>query len=263
MKEKGSLGMFFRILSPLLFYLLFSMIFTGLLEMAFPVLLERENAMWLLSLVNVSEILALGWLYRGELLENEALGGRMPAWKRSFGPKEILWAAAGGIFLARGFNGLIGLTPLPRLFPGYAPVAEQIYGGSLLSQAAASVITAPLVEELLMRGLVYRRIRTCLERFRPALFLGALIFGLFHGNLVQGVYAFLMGLFFIWLYESGHSLLLPVIAHGAANASSILLERTGWLGLLYETVPAYMLTTAVCLLAGFFCWSRFRLCGCK
>ena len=84
------------------------------------------------------------------------------------------------------------------------------------------------------------------------------MFALFHGNVVQGAYAFLIGLYFVWLYEAYHSLVLPVLAHAAANASSVLLEQTGWLDGLYADLPLYFLTTALCLGAGAFCWSRAR-----
>ena len=53
-------------------------------------------------------------------------------------------------------------------------------------------------------------------------------------------------------------LVLPVLAHAAANASSVLLEQTGWLDGLYADLPLYFLTTAICLGAGALCWSRVR-----
>ena len=164
----------------------------------------------------------------------------------------------GGFFLARGFNGLIGLTPLPRLFSGYQSVTESIYRAGLLSQIFASVVTAPVLEELLMRGLIYSRLRSFFSDVRPAVLAGALVFALFHGNVVQGIYAFLIGLYFVWLYEAYHSLVPAVLAHAAANASSILLEELGWLDGFYADLPLYFLTTALFLGAGAFCWSRAR-----
>ena len=224
--------------------------------------------MWLLALVNGFQIPVFLWLYRKESWgterhrkesfgkESQTAAGERPVWKRSFGLSDLLAAALGGLLLARGFNGLIGLTPLPRLFPAYESVTEAMYGGSLLSQTLASVVTAPILEELLTRGLVYGRLRPYFTDPRPAVLLGALIFALFHGNVVQGTYAFFLGLYFVSLYETYHSLLPPMLAHAAANASSILLEQTDWLDPLYADLPAYFLTTAVCLAAGAACWRR-------
>ena len=268
MRGKTFWNMVWKLVSPILLYLLLSISLTGVLGLAVPVLEEPENSMWLLALVNGFQIPVFLWLYRKESWgterhrkesfgkESQTAAGERPVWKRSFGLSDLLAAALGGLLLARGFNGLIGLTPLPRLFPAYESVTEAMYGGSLLSQTLASVVTAPILEELLTRGLVYGRLRPYFTDPRPAVLLGALIFALFHGNVVQGTYAFFLGLYFVSLYETYHSLLLPILAHAAANASSILLEQTDWLDPLYADLPAYFLTTAVCLAAGAACWRR-------
>ena len=47
-----------------------------------------------------------------------------------------------------------------------------------------------------------------------------------------------------------------MLAHAAANASSILLEQTGWLEPLYAELPGYLLLTAACLAVGAVCWGR-------
>ena len=266
MREKNVRRMLGELILPPFLYLLLTMSFTGILEMVFPVLEEPSNAMWLLALVNLLQIPVFFELYRrfrleedwGKETEGRRRGTAVPAWKKRFGPQDLLFAVLGGLFLARGFNALLGLTPLPRLFPAYESVSETVYRGSLLSQAAASVVTAPILEELLMRGLIYGRLRSFFSDVRPAMLAGALVFALFHGNVVQGVYAFLIGLYFVWLYEAYHSLVPAVLAHAAANASSILLEQTGWLDGLYAELPLYFLTTALCLGAGAFCWSRAR-----
>ena len=257
--RKGTFwNMVWELVSPILLYLLLSISLTGVLGLAVPVLEEPENSMWLLTLVNGFQIPVFLWMYRKQGWAEKQHGreSRKPAWRKSFGPADLLAAALGGLLLARGFNGLIGLTPLPRLFPAYESVTEAMYGGSLLSQTLASVVTAPILEELLTRGLVYGRLRPYFTDPRPAVLLGALIFALFHGNVVQGTYAFFLGLYFVSLYETYHSLLLPILAHAAANASSILLEQTDWLDPLYADLPAYFLTTAVCLTAGAACWRR-------
>ena len=276
MKGKSVWSMLWELVSPVLLYLLLTMILTGVLEMVCYPLAEPKNAMWLLTLVNALQIPVFLWGYQRQRLKGAEewktllTGGtekdvrpmkkaeNKPVWKRSFGPADLLLAVLGGFFLARGFNGLIGLTPLPRLFSGYQSVTESIYGAGLLAQVFASVVTAPVLEELLMRGLVYSRLRSFFSDVRPAVLAGALVFALFHGNVVQGIYAFFIGLYFVWLYEAYHSLVPAVLAHASANATSILLEQTGWLDGLYTDLSLYFLTTAICLGAGALCWSRVR-----
>lgn len=53
-------------------------------------------------------------------------------------------------------------------------------------------LAAPLVEEIVFRGLLLRGLQPYGRRF--AIFCSAVLFGLFHGNLVQSPYAFVVGL---------------------------------------------------------------------
>ncbi|MBQ9736598.1 MAG: CPBP family intramembrane metalloprotease [Clostridia bacterium] len=82
----------------------------------------------------------------------------------------------------------------------------------------SAVVLAPLAEELLCRGLLFRV-------FSPfgagwSIFLTALLFSFLHGSLYQIPYAFLAGLFLGYLREESGSLLYPVLFHAASNLLS-------------------------------------------
>jgi len=53
-------------------------------------------------------------------------------------------------------------------------------------------VAAPVVEELVFRGLILRGLEPYGKRF--AILVSAILFGLFHGNMVQSPYAFVVGL---------------------------------------------------------------------
>ncbi len=237
---------------PVVLYLLLSMSITGLLQMIIPAFSNASAAMWLLTLANALQIPVFGLMYRRDR-------GEKLLWKKKWNTRLFLLVVLTSFFFSRGVNGFLGLTPLPRLFPGYEAAAGEIYSCSLVSQVMASVITAPILEELLMRGILYRRLRRFLPDKRYAFIAGAFLFALFHGNVVQGIYAFFTGLFFIWVYEVSDSLVPAVAAHMTANASSIFLERTGIFDGLYDSLPIYFLTTAVCLLLSAFFWKKIRM----
>ena len=75
------------------------------------------------------------------------------------------------------------------------PVLESVAGSSdTFSMFLYASILAPIWEELLFRGFVLRALRPYGKRF--AILGSALLFGLFHGNLLQAPYAILMGLLF-------------------------------------------------------------------
>ena len=99
-------------------------------------------------------------------------------------------------------------------------------------------LIAPAAEELLFRRLLLRRLRPYGERF--ALVASALCFGLFHGNLNQFFYAFLLGLVLAELALSTGCLWQAVLLHALVNLFSIL---WGWLG-------GPVVVTGVLMLAG-------------
>ena len=65
-------------------------------------------------------------------------------------------------------------------------------GADTLSMFLYMGLAAPIVEELLFRGLILRGLEPYGKRF--AIVASSLLFGLFHGNLVQSPYAFAVGL---------------------------------------------------------------------
>lgn len=72
-------------------------------------------------------------------------------------------------------------------------ILDSVSGGSnTFSMFLYASFLAPVSEEILFRGFVLRSLRPYGKRF--AIFGSALLFGLFHGNLLQTPYAFLAGL---------------------------------------------------------------------
>jgi membrane protease YdiL (CAAX protease family) len=90
-----------------------------------------------------------------------------------------------------------------------------------------TVVTAPLAEEVLFRGLLYVSIKQ-VGHPRIALWGTALLFGLSHGHLPTLVPLTLFSLLLTWLYERANNLLAPIAAHAgfnAANFALLLLDR--------------------------------------
>lgn len=92
---------------------------------------------------------------------------------------------------------------------------ESVSGESgTFSMFLYSAILAPLSEEILFRGYVLRSLRPYGKRF--AIFGSALLFALFHGNLLQAPYAFLAGLV-LGYAAAEYSILWAVLLHGFNN----------------------------------------------
>ncbi len=119
---------------------------------------------------------------------------------------------------------IIDRLGLYELFPQYQSVAVQTFHGQNVPLLIlTTVILAPLAEEMMFRGMTYRRAKFWLGARRAA-FLSAALFGLYHMNGVQFVFGFFLALLFAWVYEKTETLLVPVFCHAAANAWELILE---------------------------------------
>jgi uncharacterized protein len=91
---------------------------------------------------------------------------------------------------------------------------------------AGLILVAPVLEELLFRGIILRGL---LSRYKPwqAILASALIFGAAHMNLYQFVGAGLMGLVLGWLYLRFRSTFPCILLHGAYNGTLLMLSILG------------------------------------
>lgn len=77
------------------------------------------------------------------------------------------------------------------------------------------VIAAPILEEIVFRKVLCAKLLPLGEGY--AIVLSGAIFGLFHGNLYQFAYGFLLGAFFGFIYIKTGKLIYTVIYHMAIN----------------------------------------------
>lgn len=79
------------------------------------------------------------------------------------------------------------------------------------------VIAAPLLEEILFRGII---LDGFLKNYKSlhAILVSAFIFALVHGNLVQGLNAFILGALFGWIYWKTKSIIPTIVIHAVNNA---------------------------------------------
>jgi len=71
------------------------------------------------------------------------------------------------------------------------------------------------------------------------------LFGLYHGNVVQGMYAFVMAVMLAWVYEYSGQLLAPVLVHGISNLTSVVAERYHLDDVKWSEISLFLMT-AVC-----------------
>lgn len=141
-------------------------------------------------------------------------------------------------------NNLIALSGISSIFTGYDEVAEGIFIASIFMQILVAGVLAPILEELVFRGLIYRRIRYYLN-IKWGIILSSLFFGIYHGNVVQCIYAFLMGVIMAYIYEKYHSILWPIIFHGVANIMSVCVTSTGLEDYMNQSLIGILIITLI------------------
>lgn len=178
--------------------------------------------------VSILSIIVFGWFYHRDENKRIATGIRNRLMhKEPFGILHMVFVAVffvtSGLFL----NQMITWSEISKLFDGYEAVAETLMNKEEMLVSFACVgIFAPIAEELLFRGLVYRRIRDYID-VKWGIIISALLFGMVHGNMIQFIYATLLGVLLALAYERYKNLLAPIIAHMAANIFTCILEFKG------------------------------------
>ena len=122
-------------------------------------------------------------------------------------------------------NALILSSGVQKIDPLYQQAAQTFAEGSLPLQILAYGVLVPVAEESLFRGIVYSffksRFNGSAKRHTAAVLLTSLVFAVYHGNLTQGLYAFLLSLAFCFVADSG-GLIMSVALHIGVNLTSLI-----------------------------------------
>ena len=130
----------------------------------------------------------------------------------------------------------------------YQNANSAFYGSTFALELLGSALVTPCLEELLHRGVVYGRLRRMMGLW-PAVLVSALIFAGLHFNIVQFIYAFLLGSVFALFVEKTGELYPAIIAHIVANGIAVIRTETGFLqGMVDGSLSAWLISVLVCLI---------------
>lgn len=175
--------------------------------------------------------------YRESAVSVPGLAGSADDVKKNADPVSLLLAAVAAGISGIVVNNVIAMTPLIQASARFSEANKAFFGGRLLYELLGSCLFIPVAEELLFRGVVYRRLRSFIG-VRPALAASALLFGLVHANVVQFLYAGILGFLLAYLLERTGDFLAPVLGHIAANLAAVARQETGWLAFSYQRTAA-------------------------
>lgn len=143
------------------------------------------------------------------------------------------------VFMGLSFNILtslvLALVPQEAI-ESYSESSSLIFTGSTASVVIATVIMAPVVEEIVFRGLIYTRLKKGMPDI-VAVILSSAMFGLAHGQWLWMLYTAVFGMVLVWVFERTKSLFASMLLHFGYNLCSILLSllplnTPDWVGLV-------------------------------
>jgi len=133
----------------------------------------------------------------------------------------VATAAMGAMVLSDAVVGAAGLDMPDDYVRLFAGIMNNEFGYLAIG------IFAPVAEEMVFRGGILRSLlrltngRNCWM----AIVFSALLFGVVHGNVAQGVNAFLLGLLLGWMYYRTDSIVPGILFHWVNNTIAFILFR--------------------------------------
>ena len=149
------------------------------------------------------------------------------------------------IALTIGVNNLLQISGMMGASEEYEQTMSALYAASLPMQLLCLGILVPMCEELVFRGLMFRRIRQRGTFLQAALYTSA-VFGFLHINMVQMIYGFCLGIVFCYLYEKYGSVKAPVFAHMTANVFAVFMTHFHAMEWMQEEPLKMGVITVVC-----------------
>lgn len=128
---------------------------------------------------------------------------------------------------------LIAVEKVSSMIPALQKISESfnknmdsINKGSYVWLIVAACVVGPVLEELIFRGVIFNLLKKTFRSSLPAILISGIAFGIWHGNLVQSVYAIITGIVLALVYEKTNDIKYPILIHVLNNALSALPSGT-------------------------------------
>lgn len=150
-----------------------------------------------------------------------------PNYKSSFSLKNIGYIIVMGVLGQYASNLIATLTGvlIPSAMDSYEDLAQNfdLSTASPVLMILAVCIVGPIAEELVFRGMIFGKLRRAFS-FWPAAIISGIMFGVFHMNIMQGVYASVLGVLLAYVYEKTQTIFGSIFFHIVFNCSSYITD---------------------------------------
>ena len=195
--------------------------------------MKKTNNYWMAVLVFV---LTMVLLYGGTLFISlvAAVGGAVMGGDRALDLVErfimenqnllscLIYIVPGAVFLTWYYFAFVEKRGVRQTLASHTRRLTPACFGWVITEysilwAVATLILPPIVEETIFRGLILQYLGRAGAGFVVANLIQAVLFGVFHMNLVQGIYTALLGFLLGWLAYRYDSILVPMLLHAIFN----------------------------------------------
>ena len=221
------------------------------IESLYDLMLNADYSTIIMILYSILCISIFGlWYYH-------SLGGEyLPKISRTFSVAQIAGVAIlvpGMQFFSSYLVGLVSMA-FPQWLQQYEDLLKTagLDSSITLPMLLYSVLLAPVCEELIFRGTTMHLARRALP-FWLANTMQALLFGLFHMNWIQGIYAFALGLVLGYVCEKGGSIYYSILLHILFNLwGTVISTQLPDVGNTVFTILIILIVTIGSLSLGFY-----------
>lgn len=131
-----------------------------------------------------------------------------------------------GIAGCIAFTCLMAMVQIAFYDERYQQAAQLAYSAGFPVQLIGPGIIIPVAEELMFRGILYKRLRERQGFWYSAVW-SSLLFSFMHSNTTQLLYTFLLGVLLSYLYEKFGSFRAPVLLHILLNTGALVFTEAG------------------------------------
>lgn len=182
------------------------------------------------------------WYYKAYIKDTSKESSLFERIKATFSPISAIFLAIAGISAQFLVDGVLNICRniFVDAFTEYDRLLDSVNGaGSSWLMLISVFILAPIAEEILFRGLILEHSKNLLT-LPLAIIFQAFMFGVYHGNMIQGIYAFILGAVLGYLAYKFDSIIPCILFHMAINVSIALVPEA----LLATTVSCIITSIA-------------------
>ena len=228
--------------------------------------LEAESALVNQGIFNVVRylfiIVIFGFIFYKTVYYSDDASDRKDSVSQSFHfvikPTNIILFLLAGLAIQLGTDAVLYTlgTAFPTSFASYKHMMETFSGSHSTLFIVTTFTLGPIAEEFIFRGVTLEfLLKGFANRKRAALLsvlIQAALFGLYHGNIIQAVYAFIFGILLGTLAVRTKSLIPSILLHAAINGSLYLIPENVFFSIqnaiLVGTISLTIMVSAIIIL---------------